>query len=62
MGRGNSPISYIQQILPDAAVTLKKIYWTERELLKEGKVAKFLDIEKPAVYVRSADIVDQIVV
>ena len=29
---------------------------------KEGKVAKFLDIEKPAVYVRSADIVDQIVV
>ena len=27
---------------------------------KEGKVAKFLDIEKPAVYVRSADIVDQI--
>ena len=29
---------------------------------KEGKVAKFLDIEKPAVYVRSgpARIVDQI--
>ena len=27
---------------------------------KEGKVAKFLDIEKPAVYVRSSDIVDQI--
>ena len=40
MGRGNSPITYTQQILPDAAVTLKKMqkcHWTEREQLKEGK-------------------------
>ena len=49
-------ISALQRFMPNAFEDFSSL------CQKEGKVAKFLDIEKPAVYVRSgpARIVDQI--